>query len=264
MSMKKIVLFAGTTEGHRLCECFVQNKWQAEVFVATEYGREILPQAPNLHIHAGRLDVKQIYSQLTQIRPVCVLDATHPYADEVTKNIKEACQTAGVPYMRILRENTDMTENVTASAKAYIRVADSMREAVDLLNDKPYLEKNILLTTGSKHLPDYTKIQDYQNRAYLRLLPSPEMLQKAVDTGFLPAHLIAMQGPFSQELNVALIKQSGIGVLVTKQSGKSGGFEEKISAAEQTGTDVIVIKRPKQEDGKNLSEAEAELKKLMT
>ena len=149
-------------------------------------------------------------------------------------------------------------------AKAHIRVADSMREAVDLLNDKPYLEKNILLTTGSKHLPDYTKIQDYQNRAYLRLLPSPEMLQKAVDTGFLPAHLIAMQGPFSQELNVALIKQSGIGVLVTKQSGKSGGFEEKISAAEQTGTDVIVIKRPKQEDGKNLSEAEAELKKLMT
>ena len=238
MSMKKIVLFAGTTEGHRLCECFVQNKWQAEVFVATEYGREILPQAPNLHIHAGRLDMKQIYSQLTQIRPVCVLDATHPYADEVTKNIKEACQTAGFPYMRILRENTDMTENVTGSAKAHIRVADSMR--------------------------DYTKIQDYQNRAYLRLLPSPEMLQKAVDTGFLPAHLIAMQGPFSQELNVALIKQSGIGVLVTKQSGKSGGFEEKISAAEQTGTDVIVIKRPKQEDGKNLSEAEAELKKIMT
>lgn len=44
MSMKKIALFAGTTEGHRLCECFVQNKWQAEVFVATEYGREILPR----------------------------------------------------------------------------------------------------------------------------------------------------------------------------------------------------------------------------
>ena len=77
MSMKKIVLFAGTTEGHRLCECFVQNKWQAEVFVATEYGREILPQAPNLHIHAGRLDMKQIYSQLTQIRPVCVCLMQH-------------------------------------------------------------------------------------------------------------------------------------------------------------------------------------------
>ena len=162
MSMKKIVLFAGTTEGHRLCECFVQNKWQAEVFVATEYGREILPQAPNLHIHAGRLDMKQIYSQLTQIRPVCVLDATHPYADEVTKKYQRSLSDSRSSYMRILRENTDMTENVTGSAKAHIRVADSMREAVDLLNDKPYLEKNILLTTGSKHLPDYTKIQDYQ------------------------------------------------------------------------------------------------------
>ena len=73
--------------------------------------------------------------------PVCVLDATHPYADEVTKNIKEACQTAGFPYMRILRENTDMTENLTGSEKAHIRVADSMQEAVDLLNDKPYLKK---------------------------------------------------------------------------------------------------------------------------
>ena len=63
MSMKKIVLFAGTTEGHRLCECFVQNKWQAEVFVATEYGREILPQAPNLHIHAGHeADLQSAYA----------------------------------------------------------------------------------------------------------------------------------------------------------------------------------------------------------
>lgn len=97
MSMKKIVLFAGTTEGHRLCECFVQNKWQAEVFVATEYGREILPQAPNLHIHAGRLDMKQIYSQLTQIRPVCVLDATHPYADEVTKISKKPVRQQEFP-----------------------------------------------------------------------------------------------------------------------------------------------------------------------
>ena len=78
MSMKKIVLFAGTTEGHRLCECFVQNKWQAEVFVATEYGREILPQAPNLHIHAGRLDMKQIYSSLRRFaRCVCLMQHIH-------------------------------------------------------------------------------------------------------------------------------------------------------------------------------------------
>ena len=98
----------------------------------------------------------------------------------------------------------------------------------------------------------------------MRVLPGEESIRLCTANGITGRQIIAMQGPFSQELNVALIKQSGIGVLVTKQSGKSGGFEEKISAAEQTGTDVIVIKRPKQEDGKNLSEAEAELKKLMT
>ena len=62
------------------------------------------------------------------------------------------------------------------------------------------------------------------------------------------------RGRFSQELNEAVIRQFNIGVLVTKESGNNGGYEEKISATLNTGTDCIVIRRPLENGGKNFSE----------
>lgn len=88
------------------------------------------------------------------------------------------------------------------------------------------------------------------------------MLQNAIDAGFFPAHLIAMQGPFSTEINAALIRQFHIDVLVTKESGNSGGYNEKLMAAEQTGTDVVVIKRPVEHEGKCIKEVIEYLEKL--
>ena len=111
-----------------------------------------------------------------------------------------------------------------------------------------------LRTTGSKNIPEYVYITDYKERVYLRLLPNPEMLQSAIEAGIMPSHLIGMQGPFSQELNEAVIRQFDIGVLVTKESGSNGGYEEKVSATENTGIDCIVIKRPVEENGVSLPE----------
>ena len=110
------------------------------------------------------------------------------------------------------------------------------------------------MTTGSKNIPEYVYITDYKERVYLRLLPNPEMLQSAIEAGIMPSHLIGMQGPFSQELNEAVIRQFNIGVLVTRESGSNGGYEEKVSATENTGIDCIVIKRPVEENGVSLPE----------
>lgn len=83
------------------------------------------------------------------------------------------------------------------------------------------------MTTGSKNIPEYVHIKDFKDRLYLRLLPNPQMMESAIQAGIMPAHLIGMQGPFSQELNEAVIRQFNIGVLVTKESGNNGGYEEK-------------------------------------
>ena len=89
------------------------------------------------------------------------------------------------------------------------------------------------------------------------------MLENAIQAGILPSHLIAMQGPFSEELNEALIRQLHIGILVTKESGNNGGYEEKISAVRNTGIDCMVIRRPLEEDGRGLLEVIEYLKKIL-
>ena len=75
----------------------------------------------------------------------------------------------------------------------------------------------------------------------------PEVVKTCADMGFYGSHLIAMQGPFAEDLNVAMMKAVHAKWMVTKESGKAGGFEEKVSAAEKAGVGLIVIGRPVEE-----------------
>ena len=195
-----------------------------------------------MHIHTGRMDEADMLKELEAKKPYIVIDATHPYATQVTHNIKNVCDSKSISYVRVLREDNDKKPEFKSD------------NIVELLNSEQHNSKNILMTTGSKNIPEYVYITDYKERVYLRLLPNPEMLQSAIEAGIMPSHLIGMQGPFSQELNEAVIRQFNIGVLVTKESGSNGGYEEKVSATENTGIDCIVIKRPVEENGVSLPE----------
>lgn len=255
MKTMQIMLFAGTTEGRRLCAYFVEKGQMADVYVTTEYGKELLPKADNLSIHVGKLDRQQMLCELDRIQPELVLDATHPYAAQVTQNLEDACKQTGVSYMRVLREQSYLRSNI----EEIVFMTDGIVETVALLNSQRFQRSRILLTTGSKNLQEYQKISNYQERVYLRVLPNPEVFAASIAAGFASAHLIGMQGPFSEELNYALFKQLGIDVLVTKESGRSGGFEEKLRAAERAAIPVVVIKRPKEEEGKTVAEVIAYL-----
>lgn len=256
---KTIMLFAGTTEGRRICEFLEEKECATHVYVTTEYGKELLPQKDSIHIHVGKMDEECMSDELKKIRPDIVIDATHPYATLVTHNIKDVCDRQNIFYIRVLREgNTQQSDS-----RDDVIYTETMKEAIGLLNSDDYIEKNILMTTGSKNIPEYVHIKDFKDRLYLRLLPDPQMMESAIQAGIMPAHLIGMQGPFSQELNEAVMRQFNIGVLVTKESGNNGGYEEKISAALNTGTDCIVIRRPLENDGMNLSEVIEYLEKII-
>ncbi len=248
---KTIMLFAGTTEGRRICEFLAVKKCITHVYVTTEYGKDLLPEQNNVHIHVGKMDEGQMSDEISVILPDIVIDATHPYATQVTHNIKEACDSRNIFYVRVLREENTVEAGNNADNIIY---TETMKDAVRLLNDDRFIHKNVLMTTGSKNIPEYVHIKDFKDRLYLRLLPNPQMMESAIQAGIMPAHLIGMQGPFSQKLNEAVIRQFNIGVLVTKESGNNGGYEEKISATLNTGTDCIVIRRPLENGGKNLSE----------
>lgn len=236
--MCKICVFAGTTEGRRLTEFLCSQGLSVTACVATEYGETLLSPAENLTISAKRLTEEEMKALfLSQKFDLCV-DATHPYAPIVTENIGAACEETGTEYLRLLRDGQNAPEDAV--------FCQSIEEVVSYLNGT---EGKILLTTGSKELSKYMGIRDFQDRVYGRVLPMMDSLRLCEEAGLKPSHILAMQGPFSKEMNVSMLKSVGASYMVTKQSGSAGGFDEKIEAAREAGAKLIVIGRPPQKQG---------------
>ena len=186
---------------------------------------------PGTHTLSGRMDAGEMAKVLTGA-DLCI-DTTHPYAREASRNIREAAKTANVPYRRLLRQESELPPDCI--------LVDSAADAARFLQGT---EGNILLTTGAKELAAFSPVQ----RLYPRVLPVQKSLAACEGMGIPRGNVIAMQGPFSCELNMALIHQFSIQWLVTKDGGAAGGFAEKAQAAQQTGARLVVIRRPK-EDG---------------
>ena len=140
-----------------------------------------------------------------------------------------------------LRENR---KERTPAARAAI--GNDAQEDPDRPSSEASHRPNILITTGSKELAPYTRIPDFAARCYVRALPTVEALEKCQALGFRREHLILMQGPFSEEMNVAQLRYADAGYLVTKASGETGGFPEKCEAALALGVEVVCIGRPKE------------------
>ena len=251
---KRIVIFAGTTEGRQLCEYCIRRDIDAYVYVATDYGQEVLPAAQNIHIHVGRLNQMQMEAELERLSPAVVLDATHPYAEAVTAQLRAACAAKDTQYLRVLRENVTDAAEMQSPNGGIIWTRD-IQETVHCLNQARFCSQNILLTTGSKNITDFQALAHFKERVYLRILPNPQVLSDCIAAGVERSHMICMQGPFLEELNLALIRQYQIGVIVTKNSGKNGGFAQKCAAAARAGIPVVVMKRPGESEGILVKEA---------
>lgn len=240
----RVLIFAGTTEGRLLAHRLAAMEGvEATVCVATEYGKEILADLPaRFPVLARRLSREEMGSFMAEGGFHIVVDATHPYAVEVTDNISAAARSAGLACLRLLRER---------GGAEGCRYVESVEQAVEALAET---SGNVLLTTGSKELEKYTALPDYVRRLYPRVLPMAEAIGKCERLGFLSSHIIAVQGPFSAELNMAMLKQFDVKTLVTKDGGSAGGFAEKVSAAQSLGVEVLVIGRPTEETGLTLEQ----------
>ena len=229
----KIVLFGGTTEGRTLSRELAALGAEVTVCVATDYGYEAQGVFPGITIHAGPLDVGKMAAVLAEAA-LCI-DATHPYAVRATTNIRAAAKLTGVPYRRLSRRLSPLPEGSLA--------VENAEEAARYLQGTT---GNVLLTTGAKELSSFSALDGA--RLYPRVLPAAESLASCVAAGIPQRNIIAMQGPFSYELNLALIRQFSIRYLVTKDSGETGGFGEKAAAAADGGA-VLVVLRPPEDCG---------------
>ena len=241
--MNKVIVFAGTTEGREICSFLKKYGVASLACTATEYGKCRIEEGGALAVQSGRMTKEEMEQLLGKEQPELVIDATHPYAELVSENIRSACERAGKMYLRLLRPSL--------AADPSCVLVDTTEEAVSYLAGTI---GNILVTTGSKELAKFTSLQDYESRVYARVLPLPSVIASCAELGFDAAHTIGMQGPFSLEMNLAMMQAVQASWMVTKESGRNGGFEEKIEAAKKAGVRVVLIGRPKEEEG--LSEGE--------
>ncbi|MFV0529262.1 MAG: precorrin-6A reductase [Lachnospiraceae bacterium] len=243
--MSKVFVFAGTTEGYAIADYLTAQEIPAFVCVATAYGAERIHRSITTQVSFERMDAEEIAVLMQREGATHVIDATHPYAVVVSQNIRLACTKCGLVYKRLLRESIALTED------AAITYVDSVEAAVAFLETT---SGRIFVTTGSKELKKFTRLKDYKERIYARVLSLPSVAQECADLGIEGSHLFCMQGPFSKDMNVAMLRHTQADFLVTKESGVQGGFLEKVDAALQEQCRLVIIGRPSAETGMDLYE----------
>lgn len=257
---RKIVVFAGTTEGRLLAAWMAKEGLEAVFSTATEYGARVLETEleqygtqERLQIRYGRMDEEAMADFLDRESPALVVDATHPYADQATAVIRGVCEKR--PQITLLR----CFRQEERAEEGELLFFDSAGDVVSWLSER---EGRIFLTTGSKDLETFTALPDYKQRLVVRVLPMEASVRCCRELGIEGRQIVAMQGPFSQEMNRVLLEEYGCSYLVTKDSGKPGGFWEKQKAAKQAGARVLVIRRP-EDQGLSLEEIKKEIKERM-
>lgn len=242
----RVLIFGGTTESLSILDFLKGFDLDVVLSVATEYGRECAGKYERTQIISGRMDREEIFLYIRKESVDLVIDATHPFAMEITANIRWACEKAQTEYIRCLREEMEAPKEMPGQ----IVSVSSVGEAVEYLSST---KGNILITTGSKELKRFCEIPDYQTRCYARVLSVPESVRSSAKCGFSGRNLIAMHAPFSKEMNIATIHYADAAFFVTKETGDAGGMKEKLKACSETGTTLVVIRRPK-ETGSSVEE----------
>ena len=230
--MKKVLVFAGTTEGRELAELLADSNIKCSVCVATDYALELMNDK-RLDVHCGRLTEEEMEVLMRDGKFDVVVDATHPYAQIVSQNVRQAADKESISLIR-LRRSTESAEEGFVSFKTH-------EECSAWLS---FQTGNILLTTGSKDLGSYAKNETIKNHLFVRVLPGEESIRLCTANGITGRQIIAMQGPFSAQMNECILREYSIDWMVTKISGHAGGFEEKIEAAKKAGVGICAILPP--------------------
>ncbi|CAM2151686.1 precorrin-6A/cobalt-precorrin-6A reductase [Pararobbsia alpina] len=228
-------VFSGTRDGNELARLLVASGQPVVVSVASQYGEDLVVRdVAGAAVVAGRIGIDRRRALLREQRARAIVDATHPHASDMSRQLVRLASELGIDYVRYERPD--------ATVDAPVQHCDDVQNAAQLAIA---LGSRIFLATGVNQLDQFLKHPGARERDwYLRLTPDPVQLKRALDAGIERDHVIAMQGPFSQSFNEALWRDLEIDCVVSKESGEAGGYSAKASAAQALGIPFIAIRRP--------------------
>lgn len=226
----------GTSEGRRILSLI--NKYTNDIAVstATTYGGEILKEFNIKVLNTKPLNKEEMLNWLNSNKIDILVDASHPYAQEVTKTALECSNYLNIKYVRYERQGA--LENINGEDILRVRNYD---EVIEIIKN---IDGNILNATGGNNVSRFINL-DFKYRVIHRILPSPKVLTKIVEAGINIKDIIALQGPITYELEKAFISQYNVKAILTKDSGIEGGVLEKLKAVRECKIKLIVIEKPK-------------------
>ena len=230
-----IFVIAGTEDGRKLAGFLLNKGFDVTASVVSSYGKTLLEQYVGIKINEKKLDEDELVELILNDAVEILVDASHPYAVNVSQNAMAACHRANVPYIRYERESVLLTYGKIFHVATYEEAAKKAAE----------LGKNIFLTTGSRNLKIFVESPALKEcNLIARILPTAEVLSECEKLGFNPKNIVAIQGRFSTELNMELFKHYKADVIVSKDSGQIGGVDTKLTAAERLNLPIVMIDRP--------------------
>ncbi len=229
-----ILLLGGTSETPQIANLLTGNNCKVLVSNLTE-SKVNWNLKSGIRIRRGRLDINSMTALITKEGITAIIDAAHPYAEELHRNAMKAGEKSKTPYYRYERPGSDFS--------GYdVEFANSHNEAAEIAFK---IGRKVLLTTGTRNLEPYVKIaQNTNSKLYIRVLPCHEPKEICNKYAIIHDHIIDERGPFTVENNIEIINKYYIDVLVTKDSGVAGGVLEKLKAAKACETKVVVIRKP--------------------
>ena len=235
----------GTGEGREILSHI--NKYTDEIVVstATEYGYEIYKDFKAKHFNYKPLNEEEFKELINKFGITVFVDASHPYASEVSKTLIKVCKEMKIDYKRYERKSFfhNLSKNNIKKEESVENIifVETYEELQEVFKS---IDGNILNTTGSNNALKIENLKGENNRMIHRILPSPKVISKLLDNGISMDNIIAIKGPFGFEINNGIIKEYKIKALITKDSGEEGGMKEKIDSALLNDVKIIVIKRP--------------------
>ena len=227
MENKKILILGGTSTTHQIVKIL---KEEYIISVATEYGFETFSLKYPKKVVFQRFDAESLEDFIKNHNIVKIIDTTHPFAKNIKKTAKEVAKKLSVNYESKVRDIDIQIDYDRAF------LFDNYEEIVEFLKFKNY--GSILFTIGSNNID---KFKEFASFSYVRVLPFTKSIELCLKTGFEYKNIIAMQGPFSENLNIAFIDEFQIDCVVTKNSGKGSGFKEKLSACKKRDIDIVIL-----------------------
>lgn len=238
-----ILVFSGTKEGNLIIKDLAIAGMNIIASFSSIYGKESIDDylkdlGGRIIVNGEKLDLAEILNLIENYKIKIIIDATHPFAINITKNAMVAAEVKKIKYIRFERKELPVVKEKN------IHYFDSFKSSLNFLIG---LSGNIFFTIGANNLKEYSTIignSSKERGIYIKILPTIESINEAIKAGAKTKQIVAFYGFWGKDILKSFIFEKSIKAVVTKQSGASGGENEKILASKETGCTLIVIKRP--------------------